>query len=194
MPKRRPTTPEVFDYEDLIWRAEYQSDSSWPKLLGRALASLYQETALMRHYKGRDNMSNNNVNSMFEVASRAKIRFQSVRNELTVEQLWDVPLRSKDDFNLDVIAKTANKALKTLTEESFVETRKTPAQSKAELALDIVKYVIQTKLDEEAEAERRAANRVKKEALLKAIAEKQEGKLSAMSEKELLKQLNELDV
>jgi hypothetical protein len=60
--------------------------------------------------------------NIFEYASRNKIRFASPRGELSVEQLWDIPLRSKDDFNLNTIAQTANKAVKNATEESFVET------------------------------------------------------------------------
>lgn len=126
---------------------------------------------------------------MFEIATRTKLRFQSTKGELSIEQLWDVPLRSKDDFNLDTVAKTVNKALKTISEESFVSTKKSTAQTKQEMALDIVKYVIQTKLDEEDAAATRAANKVKKEKLLAILAEKQDGKLSELSEKELQKQI-----
>lgn len=129
------------------------------------------------------------ANNMFEIATRTKLRFQSTKGELSIEQLWDVPLRSKDDFNLDTVAKTVNKALKTISEESFVSTKKSTAQTKQEMALDIVKYVIQTKLDEEDAAATRAANKVKKEKLLAILAEKQDGKLSELSEKELQKQI-----
>ena len=45
--------------------------------------------------------------NIFEYAARSKIRFQSTKGELTVEQLWDVPLRSRDDFNLNAVAKAA---------------------------------------------------------------------------------------
>lgn len=38
--------------------------------------------------------------NMFEFATRSKLRFTSARGELTAEQLWDVPLRSRDDFSL----------------------------------------------------------------------------------------------
>ena len=36
--------------------------------------------------------------NIFEYATRAKLRFASSRGDLTVEQLWDVPLRSTDGF------------------------------------------------------------------------------------------------
>ena len=129
------------------------------------------------------------VTNLFEYATRNKLRFSSVKGELSVEQLWDVPLRSRDDFNLDAVAKVTNRAWKALTEESFVETEKTPEHTRREVALKVVKYVIDTKLTEEADAKRRAENKVEKEKLLKILAEKQEGKLSDLSEKELQRRI-----
>lgn len=132
------------------------------------------------------------MSNLFEYATRNKIRFSSIKGELSVEQLWDVPLRSKDGFDLDAIAKTANKAWKSLTEESFVETKRTVQQSKAETALEIVKYVIDTKLEEEAKAVQRAKNRDEREYLLKVLAEKQLSKLSDMSVADIEKRIKNL--
>jgi hypothetical protein len=129
----------------------------------------------------------------FEFATRNKLRFASIRGELTVEQLWDVPLRSNDDFNLNIIAKTANKALKEISEESFVETKKTAKQTRLEMALETIKFIIDTKLEEEKAAETRSKNKQEKEKLLKILAEKQEGKLSELSEKELQKRIAALE-
>lgn len=125
------------------------------------------------------------MNNIFEYATRNKLRFSSSRGELTIEQLWDVPLRSKDEFNLNSIAKAANKAFKDVSEENFVETRKTTDHTRREAALEVVKYVIETKITEEKAAEKRAENKKEREKLLTILAEKQEGKLSALSEKEL---------
>lgn len=130
--------------------------------------------------------------NMFEYATRVKLRFASPKGELSVEQLWDVPLRG-GDFNLDVVGKTIIRTLKTMTEESLVETKKTAAQSRLEVSLDIVKFVIEFRLDEEKAAAQRAENRLQKEKLLKVLAEKQEGKLSALSERELQKQIAALE-
>lgn len=131
--------------------------------------------------------------NIFEYATRNKLRFASIRGELSVEQLWDVPLRSRDDFNLNAVAKTVNKALKEISEESFVETTKTVAHTRLETALEIVKYVIETMLAEEETAKKRAANKQEKEKLLAILAEKQAGKLSELSEKELQKRIAALD-
>ena len=131
--------------------------------------------------------------NIFEFVTRNKIRFASVRGNLSVEELWDVPLRSTDGFNLNAVAKVANEAVKSANEENFVETTRTAAHVRVETALDVVKYVIETKLADEEAAKRRAMNRVRKEKLLTVLAEKQDGKLSEMSERELKKQISELE-
>lgn len=132
--------------------------------------------------------------NIFQYATRNKLRFASAKGELTVEQLWDVPLRSSDGFNLDVIARSANKAFKDATEESFVTTTKTPATTRLEMALEVIKSVIETKLYEEEAAKRRAENKKEREKLLEILAEKQAGKLSELSEKELQKRIAALEV
>lgn len=130
--------------------------------------------------------------NIFEYTTRNKLRFASTRGELTVEQLWDVPLRSKDDFNLNAVAKAASKALKDASEESFVENTRTALHVRLEATLEVVKHVIEVGLNEEAAAKRRADNKIEREKLLGILAEKQDGKLSALSENELKKRLNAL--
>ena len=129
---------------------------------------------------------------LFEYASRNKLRFASIKGELTAEQLWDVPLRSRDDFNLDVIARGTSRGLKSASEESFVETTKNPTRDRLDTALEVVKYVIGVKLSEEQAAKTRADNAIEREKLLKILAEKQDGKLSELSEKELKKRIEAL--
>jgi hypothetical protein len=150
--------------------------------VGESLALIFDDT---------EESEKENTMNLFEYATRNKLRFPSTKGELSVEQLWDVPLLSGDSFNLDAIAKTVNKSLKD-SEPSFVETKKSVEQGRQEVALDVVKFVIQTKLNEKAAAEKRAENKIKRESLLKALAEKQAGQLSAMSEKELRKQIEAL--
>jgi hypothetical protein len=123
--------------------------------------------------------------NVFEYATRNKLRFPSPRGELTTEQLWDVPLRSRDEFNLNSIAKAASKAWKDASEENFVETTKTPEHTRREMTLEVVKHVIEAKLADEAADKKRAENKLEKERLLKILAEKQAGALSELSEQEL---------
>jgi hypothetical protein len=124
--------------------------------------------------------------NVFEFATRNKLRFTSVRGVLTVEQLWEVPLRSNDLFNLDTIAKTANKALKEVSEESFVEANQTPELERWTATMEVIKHVI-------AANRRRAQNKLDREKLLRILAEKQEGRLSELSEKELQKRIAALE-
>ena len=49
--------------------------------------------------------------NIFEQASRAKLRFDSVKGQLVTEQLWDLPLQSKTNFDLDTVAKGISGAL-----------------------------------------------------------------------------------
>ena len=130
--------------------------------------------------------------NMFEIAARKKFRFSSTRGELTTEQLLDAPLRSKDGFDLNAIAKAANAALKEVSEESFVETTKSPATAALELKLEIVKYVIQSKLDEEAAAKDRAARKIEKDKLVEILASKKNEALLGLSEKEIQRRIAEL--
>ncbi len=133
------------------------------------------------------------IQNIFEYAARHKIRFPSIRGELSVEQLWDVPLRSRDDFNLNAVAKVANKALKEVSEESFVETTKTIEHTRREAVMEIVKYVIDAKLAEEEAAKTRATRKQDKEKLLSILAEKQAGKLSELSEREVQRRIAALE-
>jgi hypothetical protein len=133
------------------------------------------------------------MNDIFIYATRNQLRFASVRGELSVEQLWFVPLRSRDEFNLNNIAKACNKALADATEQNFVETTKTPEHTRLEVSLEIVKHVIATKLAEEEAARSRATKAQEKQKLLRILAEKQDGKLSEMSEQELRERIAALE-
>lgn len=130
----------------------------------------------------------------FEYATRYKLRFATTRGDFNVEQLWDVPLRSRDDFNLNMVAKTISRALKDATEESFVEVRRTMFLTALEINLEIVKHVIEVKLKEEELVKKRADNRIEREKLLAILAEKQTGKLGALTEEEIKKRIESLEV
>ncbi|MFW9602789.1 MAG: hypothetical protein ACMV1B_10780, partial [Prevotella sp.] len=62
------------------------------------------------------------IMNLFEIATREKFRFASIKGELSVEQLWDVSLTSKTGFDLDTIARTVNQESKETDTESFVQT------------------------------------------------------------------------
>ena len=130
--------------------------------------------------------------NIFEQASRLKLRFPSVRGELTTEQLWDMPLTSKNDFNLDRVARTVNSELKAMDEESFVDTSSNPAKRLAELKLEIVKVVIADRQDANARSLQAASRAEERQRLLAALAKKDDQALNEMSADDIKKRLNEL--
>lgn len=109
---------------------------------------------------------------MFEKAAREKFRFPSVRGELTVENLFDLPLQAKSGFDLDSVAKELNSTLKQMGEESFVSTN-TPGRTLVEEKLEIVKHVIKTRLDEAA-AKQNAAKRASEIEKLESLLERKQ--------------------
>lgn len=131
--------------------------------------------------------------SIFETATRKALRFATDRGPVTVEQLWQMPLQSKNSFDLDSVAKTVNAKLKSFAEESFVTTSSSnPAKAETELALEIVKHVIAVKLAEAADAAQAAKKAETRQKILSVMAEKQDEALKGMSMEDLKKQLEAL--
>lgn len=136
-------------------------------------------------------MSNANI---FERALRRKLRFPSLRGPLSVEQLWDLPLTSREGFDMDTVAKTFNAALKAETEESFVTvTKPNKAKVDAELGLEICKYVINVKQTEAKAAEQRAMRRQERDRLIAVLGRKQDAATEAQSIEEIRQRLTQLD-
>jgi hypothetical protein len=122
---------------------------------------------------------------IFEKASRACVRFPSPVGDLTTEQLWALPLTSSRGPNLDQIARTISRELKSLDEESFVTLKPDPRKADLELRLDILKRVIEVRMAEKAAAEKRAENAERKRKLLAALASKEEADLAGMSKEQI---------
>lgn len=135
--------------------------------------------------------------NIFAIAARKKFRFPSTRGELTVEQLFDLPLLATGSrtlgFDLNTVAKSINTELKAAAEESFVETSTNPAAGDLETKLEIVKFVIAEKKAAAEKAKARADKRQRRQLLLDAIAAAQARELGAASPADLQKQLDELE-
>jgi hypothetical protein len=129
------------------------------------------------------------MTEIFIEATRKKFRFPSDKGELTVEQLWDLPLTSRNGFNLNSVAIAVNTELRGLTEESFVEVNPNPRRSQLRDMLEIIKYVIATKQEENKAANERAAKETLKERIREAIAAKRNEQLNSTSLEELESQL-----
>lgn len=129
------------------------------------------------------------MTDLFVIASRKKFRFASERGDLTVEQLWDLPLISKNGFNLNAVAIAVNSELKGLAQESFVETSSNPRRRELEQMLEIVKSIIATKQDETKAASERLARQAMRRKLQEAIEAKEDQALVGSSIEELKAQL-----
>lgn len=118
---------------------------------------------------------------MFEKASRQKLRFDTPKGQLSIEDLWDLPLHSlTGKANLDDIARVLDADLKTGTSKSFVN-KATSADEVLKLKFDIVIHVINTRLDEREAAHKIAEKREQKQKIMAIIAQKKDAALSEAS-------------
>ena len=129
--------------------------------------------------------------SIFEQASRLKLRFASVKGELTIEHLWGLPLQSKTSFDLDTVAKAVARDLKAVTEESFV-VETSPTNTVLILKLLVVKHIIAVRLAENAAATNRSARSAERQKLLGILADKQDESLKNLTPEQIQKRLDEL--
>jgi uncharacterized protein YabN with tetrapyrrole methylase and pyrophosphatase domain len=123
----------------------------------------------------------------FEKATRLRLRFETSRGNLNVEDLWRLPL-----VELDKLAIALNKQLKESREESFIKA-KSKDNKLLELRFDIVKHIIETLLSEDEEKKKAADKRAKREQLLELIAKKKNQELEEKSLEELEAELTKLE-
>lgn len=130
--------------------------------------------------------------SIFEQASRQKLRFDTSKGALGVEDLWDLPLTSNTGrVNLDDIARGLNVKIREGADVSFVNGA-SPSNTTLQLKFDLVLHIIKTKLAETAAARQASENREKKQRIMAIIEQKQAESLSASSIEELQQMLNAL--
>jgi hypothetical protein len=129
--------------------------------------------------------------NLFEQASRLSVRFTTPKGSLMVEDLWDLPLTSTTGAALDNIAKDLNKQLKEADTESFVVKAKA-LDTILQLKFDIVKHIIEVRLEENETAKTTKDKKEKKQKLLSLIAQKQDEKLLGLSLEDLQKEVESL--
>lgn len=134
------------------------------------------------------------MSDIYKFAVQYALRFQTNRGNLTVEQLFQLPLKSASGCDLNTVAKSINNELKATSEESFVEdTTSDPRKQALTVSLDIVKDVIATKQAENRAALARTQKIADRKKILDILAAKKDEKLSQASIEELEKQLAALD-
>lgn len=123
--------------------------------------------------------------NLFERASRAKIRFDTPIGQLSVEDMWDLPLSSNSAgrVNLDDLARGLHRQMKD-DDVSFVTDAK-PGETLRRLAFDVVKHVIDVRIAERDQATDAKAKAERTQTILGIIARKEQDSLEQLPIEEL---------
>lgn len=123
--------------------------------------------------------------NLFETAARMKLRFDSKVGQITVEDLFELPLTHATRNNLNDIAVALHAQLKD-AEVSFVSVTPNTKNALAQLKLDIVKHVIAVRQAEISAAVESKQKAEKRQQLDELIARKQQGEMEGKSLDELI--------
>jgi len=122
---------------------------------------------------------------MFEKASRKKLRF-NYHGSISVEDLWDLSVEDLDDMY--GLLRTEQKETST---ESLLKSKRL-AGTNLDLRINLVKHVVETKLQEADERENRAIVKLQKEKIAELIQAKKDDGLKEMTVEELQEKMDEL--
>ncbi|WPJ72218.1 hypothetical protein DEEACLCL_00201 [Salmonella phage CRW-SP2] len=118
---------------------------------------------------------------MFDKATRLKLRFDTNKGLLSVEQVWDLSLTT-----LNELAKGLNRQLKAaaVDEEDFIGENNS-IDSQLQLRFDIVKSIIGVKLKERDDTATAAERKANNQAIMELIQRKKQQELEGKSIDEL---------
>lgn len=133
--------------------------------------------------------------NIYKEATKKHIRFNVGRlTNLTVEDVWNLPLTGNGGTNLDALAIALNDQLKDDAPKSFVgDTRVSATAKDAQLKFDIILDIIKTKQDEIKQATEAAVKSATIQQLRELKAKKNLEKFNDMSIEEIDEQLAELE-
>lgn len=124
--------------------------------------------------------------NIFEIATKNKFRFP-YRGMISVEDMWDLSVN-----DLDSIFKALNSQLKKASEESLLGT-KSKKDKDLETAIEIVKHIVNVKLEEENSRLRAKEQKEQKQKIMEILSAKQDESLQNKTIDELTAMLEELD-
>lgn len=122
--------------------------------------------------------------SIYKKGLEQKLRFKTVRGFVSIEDLFDIPLKSNDKFNLNDIAKEIYRIVQNEVDVDFVDEGKS-VDLIEELKLDIIKDIIKDKKEKIQKVEDEAIRKSFNENIDKLIAEKEKEELKNLSTEEL---------
>ena len=127
------------------------------------------------------------VTSIFERATKKKIRFQTENGVLNTEDLWDLPLETLDELGVSLSAKLEREG----KVRSFIKPEAKP-DTTITLQFKVVKRVIDVRLAEKEAAEKRQATIARKQRIMEIMANKQDEDLASKDLDELQAMLDEM--
>jgi hypothetical protein len=122
---------------------------------------------------------------MFEQATRLQLRYEYTKGQITIEDLWVIPLAA-----LDRIAVTLAKQLRETAESVSFVTPATTNDTVLQLKFDIAKYIIGVRVQERDAAKASKERSEKKQKLLEIVARKQDAALENKTLDELMAEIN----
>ena len=133
------------------------------------------------------------MSELFVKATREQWRFETNRGLLTTEQLWELPLSSKSNFDLDNVARTLSKKIKDLGEDaSFVTEKVDSGKNTLSDQLELVKSIILVKKTEHAAIVLKSQQADRKARIMEVLSSRNEDALKSKSTEELLAELENL--
>lgn len=123
---------------------------------------------------------------MFEMATRTKMRFP-FKGMVSTEDLWELSVK-----DLDTVFKVLNSQVKQVAEESLLDT-KDDADEILFTKIEIIKYIVGVKLNENNVRLAEKDRKEKKEKLLSILSAKREENLQSLTEEEIITKLSELN-
>lgn len=128
--------------------------------------------------------------NIFMEATKKKIRFETTKGMLSIEQLWDIPLTGAG-LNLDEIAQDLYARLEKNKSKSFVSENPS-VDPNIELGFNIVLAIIKRKKDDRDMAHEKAIIESKKRRIMEAITKKEDSQYDEVSLSELKEMLDKL--
>jgi D-ribose pyranose/furanose isomerase RbsD len=123
---------------------------------------------------------------IFMKATKQKVRWNTTKGVLSVEDVWDLSL---EQLNAEAIK--LNKEIKEMGEENFLDD--TPSVSPVmKLRFDVVIAIMEHKKELKLASETRAKNKAEKEKLLRLLEQREDEEMAEMPKEEILKRLGDI--
>lgn len=124
--------------------------------------------------------------NVFEYATRNKLRFETEKGLITTEDLWKLSLTHLDDLAVKLYTE-----LNTNVRYSFIQDV-SKENNELQIKFDIVKYILDIRLEEKKQQELKVERTQQKQKLLEILDQKKNESLTQLSIEEIQAKLAEL--